>query len=349
MSTSPSTPSSKRPTSWAWILGLAITIACLWWAVRGVRWDEFSAAIASVDIPLLLAVVALATLTFPLRMIRWRVMLRSEGDRPVPWSALWNAVAIGFMANNLLPARAGEFARAYVVKRQAPVRFITALATIGVERLFDGILMLALMAVAIAAPSFPGHDTAQGALVSRVAMGSAVAFVGLLVLAFIVAAQPAPWLRLLDRITQALLPARIAGPVNHLAHGLVEGLGVLKSPSRFATVLGWSLVQWLVNAASFALCFRAFGLSVPPEGSFLLQGILGFGVAIPSSPGFAGVFEKATQFTLVLYHVDASRALAYALAYHASTFIPITLLGLHALSRTRLHLGDLRGASAESA
>src|SRR4029077_843221 len=101
---------------------------------------------------------------------------------------------------------------------------------------------------------------------------------------------------------------------------------------------GWSRLQWRVNAALFPFCCRAFGLSVPAEGSLLLQGILGFGVAIPSSPGFAGVFEKATQFTLSLYHIDSSRALAYALTYHATTFIPITLLGLHALSRARLHL-----------
>ena len=348
MSTSPSAPPSKRH-SWAWLLGLAITVACLWWAVRGVHWDEFGAALATVDVPLLLLVVLVATLTFPLRVIRWRVLLRGESDRPVPWGALWNAVAIGFMANNLLPARAGEVARAYVVKRQAPVRFITALATIGVERLFDGLLMLALMAVAIAAPSFPGHGTPEGALVSRVATGAAIAFLALLGLAFVVAVHPAPWLRLLDRLTRSLLPARIAEPVNHLAHGLVLGLGVLKSPGRFATVAAWSLVQWLVNAASFALCFRAFGLAVPPEGSLLLQGILGFGVAIPSSPGFVGVFEKATQFTLLLYHVDASRALAYALAYHVTTFVPITALGLHALSRAHLHLTDLRAAPAEGA
>lgn len=312
-------------------------------------WGEFAAALTTVDVPLLLLAVVVATLTFPLRVVRWRVMLRADGDAPVSWTALWNAVAIGFMANNLLPARAGELARAYVVKRQAPVRFITALATIGVERLFDGILMLALLAVAIAAPSFPGHGTPEGATVSRVADGAAALFIGLLVLAFIVALRPQPWLTLLDRITQKALPAKIAGPVNHLAHGLIEGLGVLKRPSRFAAVLCWSLVQWVVNAASFAICFRAFGLSVPPEGSFLLQGILGFGVAIPSSPGFVGVFEKATQFTLQLYHVDQSRALAYALAYHATTFVPITLLGLHALSRARLHLTDLRGASPETA
>src|SRR5207244_3690085 len=91
-----------------------------------------AAAPAAVDVravdPLLLVLtVALATLTFPIRLIRWRVILRDERERPLPWLPLWYAVAIGFMANNLLPARAGEFARAYVASRQLPVRFTTAL------------------------------------------------------------------------------------------------------------------------------------------------------------------------------------------------------------------------------
>ena len=346
MSTSRSAP-AKRPASWAWLLGLAITALCFWWAVRGVHWGEFGRALTSVNLPLLLVVIVLATATFPLRMIRWRVMLRGAGDSPIGWPTLWHAVSIGFMANNLLPARAGEFARAYVVKRRAPVRFITALATIGVERLFDGLLMLALMAVAIAAPSFPAQASLEGVSLAHVATGAALVFGALLVVAFVVAVHPAPWLRLLDRLTASLLPARIAKPVNDLAHGLVQGLAVLKSPGRFAAVLFWSLVQWVVNAASFALCFKAFGLAVPAEGALLLQGILGFGVAVPSSPGFAGVFEGATKVTLVLYHVDASRALAYALTYHVTTFIPITLLGLYSMSRVRLHLTDLRSARAE--
>lgn len=330
-------------------MGLTVTVLSLWWAVRGVHWDEFFAAVRTVNPLLLLGTIVLATLTFPLRVLRWRAMLRDEQDRPLPWGSLWHAVAIGFMANNLLPARAGEFARAYVIKRRAPVRFTTALATIGVERLFDGLLMLALMAVAIAAPSFPGHTMVYGVSLPRIAEGAAALFGGALVFAFIVALKPAPWLTLFERIARAVLPDRFARPACEMAEGLVAGLAVLRRPARFVTVLWWSSVQWLVNAASFALCFRAFGLAVPPEGSLLLQGVLGFGVALPSSPGFAGVFEGATQLTLKIYGVDPSRALAYALTYHVTTFLPITLLGLYSLSRVQLHLGDLRAARTPDA
>jgi uncharacterized protein (TIRG00374 family) len=271
-------------------------------------------------------------------------MLRDEQDRPFPWAPLWHGVAVGFMANNVLPARAGEVARAYVVKRQIPVRFTTALGTIGVERIFDALLMLGLMSLAIAAPSFPRSAALGSVSLARLASGAAIMFGAALLAAFVVALRPAPWVRLIDRAARAALPARFAEPAVRAVEGVISGLGVLRRPGRFAALLFWSLVQWLVNAAAFALCFRAFGLAVPAEGALLLQGALGFGVAIPSSPGFAGVFEKATQLALGLYGVGATTALAYALTYHVATFIPITLLGLYSLRRVHLHLRDLRTA-----
>jgi len=244
-------------------------------------WDDARHA----DALFLLAAVALATATFPLRTIRWRLILRDVDGHRFPRLPLWHATAIGFMANNLLPARAGEVARAYVATRQMPVRFTTALASIGVERVFDGLMMLALMALAIAAPSFPRHALVGGRSLSTVATTAAVLFGAVLVLALIVVHRPAPWLALLGRITSRLLPATAAARVTHWAEGIVAGLEVLKSPARFGGVVLWSLVLWLTNAAAFAVCFRAFGIHVPAEAALLLQGIIGFGVAVPSTPG----------------------------------------------------------------
>jgi uncharacterized protein (TIRG00374 family) len=255
---------------------------------------------------------------------------------------LWHATAIGFMANNLLPARAGEVARAYVAQRQLPVRFTTALGSVGVERVFDALMMLALMAVAIVAPSFPANTAVQGRSLSGLASAAALLFGAILVVALLVVHRPAPWLALLGRVTHRLLPARVADRLTHWAEGIVGGLAVLKSPARFAGVVAWSIVVWVVNAAAFAVCFRAFGLDVPLEAALLLQGIIGFGVAVPSTPGFVGVFEAATRVTLGVYAVDPSRAVSYALTYHLTTFIPITLLGLWSLSRLHLRLGELR-------
>jgi hypothetical protein len=319
-------------------------VPLLAWVLHGVALREVLAHARRADPLLLLATVAIATATFPLRTIRWRLILRDVDGRRFDWIPLWHATAIGFTANNILPARAGEFARAYVAQRQLPVRFTTALGSVGVERVFDGLVMLALMAVAIAAPSFPAHTLVGGRSLARLASGAAALFGGVLVLALVVVHRPAPWLRLLGRVTHRVLPSRMADRLTHWGEGIVAGLAVLKSPARFAGVVAWSLVLWGVNAAAFAVCFRAFGLDLPLEAALLLQGIIGFGVAVPSTPGFVGVFEAATRITLAMYHVDASRAVSYALTYHFTTFIPLTLLGLWSLSRLHLRLGELRTA-----
>jgi len=345
---SPSNPTSARqspaPSShrWAWLIGLAVTAVLLAWVLQGVNLEEVVAHARGADPVLLLLSAGLATATFPLRTIRWRLILRDAEGRALGWVPLWHATAIGFMANNLLPARAGEVARAYAARRQLPVRFTTALGSVGVERVFDALLMLALMAVAIAAPSFPANTVVQGRSLSGLAGAAALLFGAILLVALLVVHRPAPWLALLGRVTHRLLPTRIAERLTHWAEGIVEGLAVLKSPGRFAGVVAWSIVVWGVNAAAFAVCFRAFGLDVPLEAALLLQGIIGFGVAVPSTPGFVGVFEAATRVTLAVYGVDPSRAVSYALTYHLAVFVPITLLGLWSLSRLHLRLSELQ-------
>ena len=330
-------------------MGLAVTLALLAWTLHDIDPHELGGHLRRADPLLLLAAVALATLTFPLRTLRWQLILRDAGGKRFPLLPLWHATAIGFMANNLLPVRAGEFARAYAAQQQLPVRFSTALASVGVERVLDGILLVGLMMLAIASPTFPGHARIGTTSISRITVGAAVFFGTVLAVAVLVVHRPAPWLALLRRVTHAVLSERFAARLMRFAEGVIAGLEVLKSPPRFSGVFAWSLLQWLVNAAAFALCFRAFGLAVPPEGALLLQGIVGFGVAFPASPGYIGVFEAATRITLAIYGIDATRAVSYALAYHVSTFLPITLLGLYSLSRLRIHLGELREAAATGA
>jgi len=344
---SPSSPSS-RATRWAWLIGLAVSAGLLAWTLHDVQPRAILAHAGRANLWLLVATVALATLTFPIRTWRWQLMLRGDDDRRLPFLPLWHATAVGFMANNLLPARAGEFARAYVAKRQLPVRFTTALASIGVERVMDGLVMVGLMAVAIAVPSFPRHARIGTASVSHLATGAAMLFGAALLVALAVVHRPSPWLSFFNRVLHAVLPTRFADRLVRLAEGLIGGLEVLRRPGRFAAVVGWSLLLWLVNAAAFAVCFRAFGMPVPAAGALLLQAIIGFGVALPSSPGFVGVFELATKYTLEVYGIAPDLAVSYALTYHLTTFLPITLLGLYSLRRVHVPLGTLQAAGQEA-
>lgn len=296
----------------------------------------------SADVGWLAATVVVATLTFPLRTLRWRLILRDVDGHRLPLVPLWHAVAIGFMANNLLPARAGEVARAYVAGRLLPVRFSTALASVGVERVFDGLLMVGLLALGVLLPSFPRAAMLNGVPIATLVTALGALFGSALLVALLVVHRPAFWLALVRRVLDRLLPQRLADRLAAIAEGLVAGLTVLTHPGRFAGVVLWSLVLWIVNAASFWAGFRAFGIPVAPEAAFVLQGLIGFGVAVPATAGFVGVFEAVTRVTLAFYGVAPDLGVSYAVTYHVTTFIPITLLGLASLSRTHLGLRELR-------
>src|SRR5881397_1221332 len=195
---SPSNPSNKNRWRGAWLIGLAISVALLVWVLYKIDLRKVWTYAQHANGWLLLLTVVVA-ITFPVRAIRWRLILRDADGRPFRWLPLWHATTIGFMANNLLPARAGEVARAYVASRQLPVRFTTALGSIGVERVFDALVMLGLMAVAIAAPSFPAHTLVGGRSLSAIAASTAVLFGVLLVMALLIANRPGPWLVLVER------------------------------------------------------------------------------------------------------------------------------------------------------
>src|SRR5262245_45513727 len=225
------------------------------------------------------AAILAATATFPLRTARWRYLLRLEGQE-LRFTPLWHATAIGFMANNLLPARAGEFARAFAASRLTGVSFAAALASVAVERIMDGIVIVALMFIAIAAGDFSRSSKIGGISIVGLTTGAAVFFGITLVVAVAVVQRPERAGRVARSLAVRLLPASLADRAVRVTEGLLAGLDALRSPARFAAVGFWSMAVWLAYAASFRLCFAAFGIDAHWTAAFLLQGLIGFGVAI---------------------------------------------------------------------
>jgi uncharacterized protein (TIRG00374 family) len=288
--------------------------------------------------PVALSVV-LATLTFPIRTIRWRLLLRTAADRPLPLAPAWHATAIGFMANNLLPFRAGELIRPFAITRLAAARFTSALSSIVVERIFDGLTVTALLTVALLSPGLAPGVAVGGVPVRHIALAAG----GVSAAALIVALGVVAWPLAAERVVRAIVPgARLADRMVGLIEGVRQGLAALNSPARIGGVVGWSLVLWLVNASSFFVGFAAFDIPVSFTGALLLQGLVAFGVSVPSTPGYVGPFEAAIVAALALYAVPEDRSFSYAIAYHVTTFIPITLLGLWSLARSGVGLSDLR-------
>jgi hypothetical protein len=332
----PSTRNRLRPILPA-LLGFGISVGLLLWALRGVSLTEVLHHIGEAEVGPLLVAVVLATLTFPLRLVRWRLLLRDEQGMTYPVGPLWHAIALGFMANNLLPLRAGELVRSYAASRLAGIRFTTVLSSVAVERIFDALTIAALLTLALLTPDLSRSVMVGGvsaAHLTQVAglMGGAGLLVAVLVLAAPLAAE---------RLVRRLLPStRLADRIVSLIEGIRQGLVVLRTPGRLSGVVLWSLVLWLVNALAFYVGFAAFDIPVSYYGALLLQGLLILGISIPSTPGFFGPFEAVIVAVLALYGVPNDVAFSYAISFHLTSFVPITLLGLWSLTRTP---GGFRG------
>jgi uncharacterized protein (TIRG00374 family) len=313
------------------VLGVAISIGLLAWAVRGVSlqdiWRQIRAAHPA---PLTLAVV-LATLTFPLRLIRWRLLLPDREGRRYPAGPLWHAIALGFTANNILPLRAGELVRSYTASRLAQIRFTTVLSSIAVERIFDGLTVVALLSAALLYADLPPDLTVGGASVARLTKVAGLAGCIALLGSALMLAAPLQTERLVRRVIPR---TQVADRIVSLIEGIRQGLVVLRSPARLMSVVFWSFVVWSVNALGFFVAFGAFDIPVSYWGALLMQGLLVLGISIPSTPGFFGPFEAVIVAVLSLYGVPNDLAFSYAISYHLTSFVPITLLGLWSLIRT---------------
>jgi glycosyltransferase 2 family protein len=307
-----------------------LSLGLLAWALRGVSLAEIVRHLKAAEPAPLFAAVLVATLTFPLRLIRWRLLFRRENGDPYPPAPLWHAIAVGFMANNLLPLRAGELVRSYTASRLARARFTTVFSSIAVERIFDAISIVALLTLALLTPSLPSSLTVGGTSVAHAARFAGVLAAAGLCLAVAIVAMPLT----AERVVRRLVPStRLADRMVSLIEGIRQGLSVLRTPARLAAVIFWSLVLWLVNAFGFYVGFAAFHIPVSYLGALLLQGLLILGISIPSTPGFFGPFEAVIVAVLALYGVPHDVAFSYAIAFHVASFIPITLLGLWSLTR----------------
>jgi uncharacterized protein (TIRG00374 family) len=299
----------------------------IWYTFRKTDWDASWQYMVDADRLWMLLAVIVATLTFPLRVPRWRELLRHEDGRPVAWGPAWHALAMGFAANNVLPFRAGEVIRMGAVARLGRVPFGAALSSIAVERVMDALFVMGLLSLALTQGGIdPSLTLKEGERpVAEIAMiAGGLGLVGLIVAAL------AAWQRQATlRIARRLLPAnRIGDALYHFGERILLGLSALSDPRRAFPVVGWSLGVWLCNAASFYIAFTAFGFDIPFTGALILQGVLVIGIAAPQMPGYFGVFELTIAGTLsALYQVPLEAGIAYGLLYHVTTFIPITVMG----------------------
>ena len=310
------------------IAGFALSIFLLGWVLRGVGWAQLRLAFTHIRLEWLAPMAALSVGVIAIRGWRWTYLLRPV--HPLGLGLCIRATGIGFLANMLLPARAGEWVRAVVAGEGGGVPTSSVFATVVLDRLVDAFSFLPLMVLALGWVDPPLMGSAVK-FSMRVGAGifGAVAIIGGLVLLGM-ARSPERTSSVLRRALR-FLPAQWVEKVVGWGDEFVGGLrGVPAArdmlPFLFLTALIWGMLLGI------NLClFRAFDVALPLSAAIILQFLQILGVSLPSAPSSVGTLHAATMGGLLLYGLPRAQALSAALVYHAVVSVAIVLAGLACL------------------
>ncbi len=317
-------------------LSLALSAFFLWLAIRGANLREVATVLAGARWSLLAPIVALTMLAYFVRAWRWRYLL--AGVRPVGLGPLWSSIMIGFMGNNVLPARLGELLRAHSLGRSAGVSRSACLASIVVERFFDIFVLLAVFGLILWRRGLPPDVRAWGAILLILAAP-------LLALFAWFELRPEPFLRLADRV----LPPRHRARVRAAALNFRDGLATFRRPGPIVLALVLSFFMWGCLVLVVLLSLAALGLSLPSDAAVVVLVLMAIGTMIPAAPGYIGTLQYAGTIALLQYGVERNAALSFTILYHAGQWFPVTAVGLVYFLRENVslaRLGELRDSGS---
>lgn len=330
MAEQPPDPARLR-SRWRLIVGTAISAVFLAWAVAGLNVPEFIIALRSAQYGWLVPGVAIYFLGVAARTWRWQYMLRPIRSLPLP--ALFRLVCIGYMGNNVFPARAGEVLRSYALKQEFNVSISSSLATVLIERLFDGLTMLLFVFVALPLVQFETaaleRFRASIALFTLLFLGALVAFLA-------IAARPDLARKWIVSIVQGLVPRRYQRAVLGLADRFLVGFESLASGRAVLMIFVTSIFVWLCETGKYWFVMHAFPFSVNFVTLMLMNGIVNLFTTLPAAPGYLGTFDAPGIAVLEAAGVEKPIATAYTLVLHVALWLPITALGAWYLWQSRL-------------
>lgn len=317
-----------------WV-GIGISAVLIVFLFSRVDYGQLWVALTSADLRLLaIASLSLAS-TFAIRSWRWQSLL--QPIKRVRFATLMTATSIGLMANMIFPARLGEFVRALVLGRQARIETSTSLATIVVERVYDGLTILLILAALLLFASLPLSE----GWIRTLQWGGLLSLLGYLGVCAILyylhraTAHAVLGMKRLGRFMPRHWPGKLSDLLTSFSHGL-QAFHQRKSLGR---IIFSSILLWTVISCYNFLVVLAFHLPLPLTVGFLLVVFQAFAVMIPSSPGFVGTYHVASVVCLRLWDVSEEVALSVALVMHAITFLLTIGMGFGYLWSVR---GSLR-------
>ena len=313
-------------------LAILVSVGLLGYLAFTVDFPELGAHLARTHWGWVAASAAAGLLGLYARSARWRYLFPPDAQPP----ALVPAMMIGYMANNVLPLRAGEFVRIYVLARRWG-HFWTSLATLVVERVLDSLALVLILGVLVLLVDVPSIFR-NAALVML-----AIDVAGVATLTFL-ARNPAAGRRILARIGR-----RWPGVERRAARvydTFVRGLDGIRTPRHVAPLLAWTVVVWLLPALAAWTGLHAVELDLPFLAGWVVLAFVGLGISIPSAPGYLGVFHFAAAKAVAIFGATETAAVAFAIVLHASQFVPVTLVGWLYLIREGVSLGEATHAHA---
>lgn len=317
---------------WQFWLGVLVSAVFLWLALKGLTLKQVWVDILSANYWWLVPSVVVYFVGVWVRTWRWDYMLRPL--KHIPVRRLFPVVVIGYMGNNIYPFRAGEVLRSYVLRRREAVPMSASLATVIVERVFDGLVMLMFVFAALPLAPIPS------ASIQSMVIWASVAFFGALVTFFIIAAVPERILQLTQWVSGRFLPQRFHAPLLEGAEKFMFGVASLRSFRNVLMIFFSSLLIWLLETAKYWFVMQAFNFQVSFFALMLMNAIVNLATTMPSAPGYIGTFDGPGIAVLVLYGIKDTIATAYTLVLHAALWLPITALGALYMIREGLGWAD---------
>lgn len=325
----------KRWQFWA---GVVISLIFLYFALRGLGLEDLGSALAEANYWWLIPGVVVYFLGVWVRAWRWHYLLRPL--KSISTRSMFPIVAIGYMGNNIYPARAGEVLRAVILRRREGIPVSASLATIIVERVFDGVVMLAFVFVNLPELARLTADSGFVGDIQSVALVGTGAFMGALLVFLVAAMFPEKAETLFTRFILPLLPSRFHEKTLGLVQRFLGGLESLRSPREALMVFLTSIVIWLLETGKYWFVMHAFPFEVSFFALMLMNGIVNLATTIPSAPGYVGTFDAPGIAVLTAYGVQKAVAAGYTLVLHVALWVPITLLGAYYLAREGIRWGD---------
>lgn len=326
----------KRLMLW---LGLAISVLFLYLALRNVQFREIRRSLGQVHVPLLLWAMWIFLISFAIRAVRWRYILRPIKEITLP--QIFSLLSVGFMANNVLPARLGEVVRAYFLAKKTGIRKSLSLATIVLERLSDfAALLLSALIV--------GLFFSLPASVEKMSILAGLIFVVFVIVLIFVHFRKETVLRFFNRSLSFLSPARKERMMERV-NAFVEGLVILKTGKAFLWITLLSLAVWSMWALALHYTLLAFEIEVPFAARLLLLAVVNLGALIPSSPGYVGPYQYLCWVCLSVFAIDKSQAFSFSVVLHALWYVPLTGLGFFFLWKEQLSIRQIRSLEVQVA